>query len=105
MVLFCREQGKALTITVHAQPKARKTEITGVHGEALKVKVAAPPVDGAANDELVRYFAELLDVPRSHVRLKQGASGRKKLIEVEGASTAQLTTILLKAGLLTISLG
>ncbi len=105
MVLFCREHGKALSVTVHAQPKAKKTEIIGVHGEALKIKVAAPPVDGAANDELIRFFAQLFDVSKSQVRLKQGSTGRKKVVEVEGATAAQLTEILLRQGLLTIKFG
>lgn len=105
MVLFCREQGKRLTISVHAQPRAKKTEIVGVHGDTLKVKVAAPPVEGAANEELVRFFAELLSVKKSQVRLKQGTASRNKVIEIDGASTAGLTDILLKQGLLAIKLG
>ncbi len=105
MVLFCREQGKVLTISLQVQPRARKTEIVGVHGETLKVKVAAPPVDGAANEELIRFFAKFLDVSKSAVSLKQGTTGRKKVIEIVGMTTSELTSILLKQGLMTIRLG
>ncbi|MBI3557594.1 MAG: DUF167 domain-containing protein [Deltaproteobacteria bacterium] len=105
MVLFCREQGSVLSISLLVQPRARKTEIIGVHGEALKVKVAGLPINGAANEELVRFFAKFLDVSKSAVQLKQGSTGRKKVIEVKGLTTSELTAILLKHGLLTIRLG
>ena len=105
MVLFCREQGKVLSISLHVQPRARKTEIIGVHGETLKVKVAAPPVEGAANEELIRFFAKFLDVSKSSVQLKLGSKGRKKVIEVSGLTTSEFTVILLKHGLMTIKLG
>ena len=105
MVLFCREHDGSLSVSLHVQPRARKTEIVGVHGDALKIKVAAPPVDGAANEELIRFFSKFLEVPKASVTLKHGATGRKKVLEVEGVSTAQLTEILLRHGLLTIKLG
>lgn len=102
MVQFCRERRGALTISLHVQPKARKTEIIGVHGDAIKVKVASPPVDGAANEELVRFFAELLGLPKSRVLVKQGGRSRRKLLEIEGATAAGLTDLLIRRGLLTI---
>jgi uncharacterized protein (TIGR00251 family) len=105
MVSFCQERGDLLTITLQVQPRGRKTEIVGVHDEVLKVKVAAPPVDGAANEELLRFFSEFLDVPKSRIALKQGAQSRRKVIQVSGVSTADLTDLLLKHGLLTIKLG
>jgi hypothetical protein len=105
MVLFCREHKGALSISLHVQPRARKTEIVGVHGESLKIKVAAPPVEGAANEELVRFFAAFFGVPQSRVRLKQGAQSRRKVVEIDGASEAELTEILLKQGILSLKLG
>jgi uncharacterized protein (TIGR00251 family) len=66
------------------QPRASRTEIAGRYGDALKVRLAAPPVDGAANEVLVRFLAERLGVPRSAVRLESGAGGRAKVIAVEG---------------------
>ena len=66
------------------QPRAARTELAGPHGGALRVRLTAPPVDGAANEALVRFLAERLDVPRSAVRLEAGATGRSKLVTVEG---------------------
>jgi uncharacterized protein len=69
---------------VHVQPRASRTGLAGQHGDALKVRLAAPPVDGAANEALVRFLAELLGVPRSAVRLERGTTGRSKLVAVDG---------------------
>ena len=66
------------SLRVHVQPRASRTEIVGWHGDAIKICVAAPPVDGAANAELVRFLAEALGVPRSAVRVASGRSGRGK---------------------------
>lgn len=111
MVLFCREsesgKGKLakISISLHVQPRGRKTEIVGVHGDALKVKVAAPPVDGAANEELIRFFAKFLGVAKSQVEIRHGDQSRRKVIEVSGVTTAEFTDLLLKHGLMTISFG
>lgn len=84
---WCREERDgptlALIFTVHAQPGARKSEVAGLHGDALKVRIAAPPVAGKANAELVRYFAELFAVPLRRVTLLRGASARNKTVRVE----------------------
>jgi len=61
----------------------------GRHGGGIKVRVAAPPVDGAANDELVRFLAERLGVPRAAVRLVAGAAARRKTVTVEGVAAAE----------------
>lgn len=84
--------GEVLRIATLAVPRASKTELMGVHDGRLRVRLAAPPVDGAANDELVRFFAQRLDVAKSAVRVAQGSSGRRKTIEVEGLSAAELRT-------------
>ena len=105
MVLFCREKGERLTITVHVQPRARKSEIVGVHGDVLKVKVAAPPVDGAANDELILLFSKFFGIARSRVQIFRGGTSRHKVIEVSGVTESELTSLLLQKGLLTIKLG
>jgi hypothetical protein len=71
-------------LVVHVQPRARRTEAVGRHGDAIRVRLAAPPVDGAANDELVRFVAKTLGVPRRAVRLVAGATSRRKVVEVDG---------------------
>jgi hypothetical protein len=73
---------------VHVVPRARTTDVAGRHGDALKIRVAAAPVDGAANDELVRYLAERLAVPRSAVTIAAGHTGRRKTVKVAGLATA-----------------
>jgi uncharacterized protein len=77
-------------VTVKVHPRARRSSITGRFGEAWKLDLAAPPVDGKANEECVRFFAELAGVPRSRVRIVSGATGRMKLVEVEGVPQAEL---------------
>jgi len=66
------------------QPRASKTELAGIHGDALKIRLSAPPVDGAANDALVEFLAETFAVPRRNVRLVSGESSRSKIVEIEG---------------------
>ncbi|MCK6406193.1 MAG: DUF167 domain-containing protein [Rhodocyclaceae bacterium] len=74
-----------LTLTLHIQPGARKTEVAGEHGDALKIRLAAPPVDGKANTALLEFVAERLGVAKSAVTLKSGQTSRRKVVEVSGA--------------------
>jgi hypothetical protein len=86
---FLREVDGGIRLTVHVQPRASRTEIDGQYGDALKLRLAAPPVDGAANEALVRFLADTLDRPRSAVRLTAGASSRRKTVEVTGIGAAE----------------
>lgn len=70
------------------QPRASRSELAGLRGDEIRVRIAAPPVEGAANDALSRLLAERLGVPRSAVQVATGAAGRRKTIRVEGL-TAQ----------------
>ena len=79
-----------LKIAIHAVPGARRTEAAGSHGEALRVRLAAPPVDGKANAALIKWAAREFGVGRSQVELLHGASGRHKLLAVSFASAAEL---------------
>lgn len=81
-----RVTGERITLTLHIQPGAKKTECAGRHGDALKIRLAAPPVDGKANEALLRFVAERLGLPKSAVSLKSGQSSRHKVLEVSGAS-------------------
>ena len=71
-------------VTVKVHPRAKRSAVAGRLGEAWKLDLAAPPVDGKANDECVRFFAELAGVPRSRVRIVTGASARVKVLDIEG---------------------
>lgn len=76
------------SILLHVQPRAQRTEIVGWHGDAIKIRVAAPPVDGAANQELLRFLATRLDLPIAQLRLTAGSTGRRKRVEVAGVDAA-----------------
>jgi hypothetical protein len=78
-----REDGDALVLTLHVQPGAKRTEIAGTHGEALKIRVKAPPVEGKANTELLRYLAAVFGVPLRQITLVHGDSSRHKVLRVE----------------------
>ena len=73
--------------SVRVQPRASRSEVCGVHGEALKVRLGAPPVDGAANEALIALLAEELGVPRRAIRILSGAASRSKLIQVDGITS------------------
>ena len=77
-------------LILHIQPGAKRTEIVGQHGDALKIRLAAPPVDGKANAELIRFLAERLRVPRSAIRLVSGESSRAKRLRVTDTQAAVL---------------
>ena len=78
---------------VHLQPRASRSEIVGEHGGALRVRVAAPPVDGAANEALVDLLARALGVPRRDVRIVGGATSRRKVVEVDGVDAGRVTAL------------
>lgn len=82
-----------ITLTLHIQPGAKKTEFAGLHGDALKIRLAAPPVDGKANEALVRFLADVLDLPKSAVMLKSGQTSRRKVLEVTGSDSARISAL------------
>jgi uncharacterized protein (TIGR00251 family) len=71
-------------LQLHVQPGASRTGIAGLHGDALKVRITAPPADGRANRELLDFLAEVLGVARSRIALVKGESGRRKTVVVQG---------------------
>ena len=72
----------AIVLTLHVQPGARRTEVAGPYGDALKVRLAAPPVDGKANAELLRFIADQFGVPLRDVTLVRGDSSRRKVVRI-----------------------
>lgn len=83
-----RRDGESLSLTLHVQPGAKRTEIAGLHGEALKIRLAAPPIEGRANEALLRFVADTFDVPLRQVELKQGGQSRHKVVLVTGSKVA-----------------
>ena len=75
------------------QPRASKNELVGLHDGCLKLRITAPPVEGAANEAVVRLVAESLGIPRRQVRLVTGSTGRRKILEIDGVTEAQLAAL------------
>jgi uncharacterized protein (TIGR00251 family) len=73
-------------LLLHVQPRASRTELAGQFGDALKIRIASPPVEGAANAELVRFLAETLGVRAAAVEILSGETGRRKAIKVSGVT-------------------
>jgi uncharacterized protein (TIGR00251 family) len=78
------------TFAVRVHPRAKKNAITGEVGDALKVSLTAPPVDGKANEACIEFFAKLLKVPRSSITIAAGQTSRNKVICVAGVSAEQV---------------
>ena len=84
------ESAIGTTFTVKIHPRARKNAITGKVGDALKVSLTSPPIDGKANDACIDFFAKLLKVPRSSVTIAAGQTSRNKVIRVAGLNVDQV---------------
>lgn len=82
-------------LTLKVKPGARKTAFAGRHGEAWKLHVAAPPVDGKANDAIIRFLAEIAGVRAADVRMVSGFTGSMKIVEIEGIDPASLESVIL----------
>ena len=93
-----RNTPSGATFQVKAHPRAKKNAITGEVGEALKVALTAPPIDGRANEACIAFLAEVLNVPRSSVTIAAGESSRNKMILVSGLSAMQVEARLRKGG-------
>jgi uncharacterized protein len=86
-------------IDLYVQPRASKSEMVGVHEGSLRVRLAAPPVDGEANRECVKFLSKLFDVPKSHVEIVQGLKSRRKSVLLRGLSLESARETLLRAGI------
>ncbi len=86
MMPWLRIEGNDVILTLHIQPGAKKTEVAGPHGETLKIRLAAPPVDGKANVALTEFIAEKVDAGRTAVTLISGQTSRAKRIRISGMS-------------------
>ena len=89
------QRANAVRVRIRVQPRASRTEVAGEYDGALKVRVAALPVDGAANDELIRFIARRVGVAQSRVRIVSGDAGRSKVVEIEGVDVQAVRGALL----------
>ncbi|HEU4594504.1 MAG TPA: DUF167 domain-containing protein [Pyrinomonadaceae bacterium] len=93
MINFREEEDGALCFDVRVMPRASRSGVAGEHGGALRVRVAAPPVEGAANEELIRTLAKAFGVPARAVEIVSGLSSKNKRVRVHGASAAGLLQV------------
>jgi uncharacterized protein (TIGR00251 family) len=84
---------RGVRFEVRVQPRASRSEIVGEQEGALRVRLAAPPVGGAANDALIALLADLLNIPKRDIRIVSGATSKRKIIEAEGVSAAQVVAL------------
>lgn len=85
---WLRADGEDVVLSLHIQPGAKRSEVAGLHGVALKIRLAAPPVDGRANDCLIAFLADRLGVTKRRIELLSGASSREKRVRIGGIDAA-----------------
>jgi uncharacterized protein len=85
-----RDSAASATFAVHVQPRARRTAIAGVRGEAVKLAIASPAIEDRANECLIDFFASLFHTPRSAVQILAGAHSRDKVIRISGRTASEL---------------
>ena len=81
-----RRNADVITLALHVQPGAKRSGIAGLHGAALKIRLAAPPIEGRANEALLKFIAELFGVPLRQIELKQGGQSRHKVVAITGSA-------------------
>ena len=93
-----REDSAPVTLSVRIQPRASKNEIVVMEGGGLKIRLTAPPVDGAANEALVKFLSDTLSIPKSHVEIVSGHTSREKIVRINGVSAAEVKRLLNSGG-------
>ncbi|MBI4666586.1 MAG: YggU family protein [Nitrospinae bacterium] len=89
--LDIKEGKEGVRFIVHVAPRASRSEFMGLHGDAMKVRLAAPPVDGAANDELIAFLSKFIGVPKSAVAIIAGETSKRKTVRISGINAASIT--------------
>ncbi|MQL53157.1 hypothetical protein GFC01_13000 [Desulfofundulus thermobenzoicus] len=92
-MFFLKEEEGAVTFKVRVQPRAAKNELAGLYGDALRIRLTAPPVEGEANEACRDFLARWLRVPRSQVAILSGHTGRDKLVRVKGVPARRVLTL------------
>lgn len=93
MFEFDGQTGIAI-LNVRVIPRSSKTEIVGMHDGALKIKIKSPPVDGAANDELIRFLSKTFNIPRSNIEIVSGQTSRSKRVQIDGLIASDIERFL-----------
>ncbi|MGC4096033.1 MAG: DUF167 domain-containing protein [Nitrospira sp.] len=93
--VIARDSEYGALLTVHVQPGSSRTECAGIHGDAVKIRLAARPIDGAANNELIRFIADRCAVSRTNVQIRAGTEARRKHLCVKGLAAEVLLARLL----------
>ncbi len=86
-------QRQRLVLTVHVQPNAKLSAVAGCHGDALKIRIAAPAVDGKANAALIDFLHQWFNLPMANITIKRGASSRRKIIEIANPGAGVITIL------------
>src|SRR5258707_15015842 len=94
---FASDVADGCTLSVRVHPGARKNNVTGVHADALKIALTAPPVDGKANEALIAFLADALHLPRARIAIVAGLTGRAKTLRITGKSAAEVAAALFPA--------
>jgi uncharacterized protein (TIGR00251 family) len=87
-MLPLNQSAKGITFAVKVHPRARKNAITGTVGDALKLALTAPPIEGKANQAVIEFFADLFEIPRSSVTIASGETSRNKVVRISGMDRA-----------------
>ena len=83
--MWYTQKSNSIIVNVYLQPGAKRTEIVGLHGDALKIRLTSRPIDGCANEALLKYIAQLFEVPLRQVKLMQGDKSRQKKLIITGS--------------------
>ena len=92
---WLKTSGDDVVLNLHIQPGAKRTEVAGIHGDALKIRLHAPPVDGKANEALIAFLANALGVPKARVALESGQTSRSKRVRVAAVAWANVAATLM----------
>ncbi|MGC8786539.1 MAG: DUF167 domain-containing protein [Anaerolineae bacterium] len=90
MEQIIREGKRGITLAVHVVPRAAKNEIVGIHGNALRIRLNAPPVEGAANAALLAFLAQVLEIPPRQIELISGHTSKHKILAISGLTKGQI---------------
>jgi len=93
-VIQYSEKDRALTFVVRIVPRASRSELAGEYNGALRIRIAAPPVEGAANRELIRLLAKMFKLPQNSIDIISGAGSKNKVVRIAGADSARLEQLI-----------